>query len=210
MRDLCNTFPLHLLSLFNYCVFICIYTYIHTGKQKGVYLKTISEKLHINTSIPKLMQNSARFCFCYCSVSKLCLTLCNPMDCSTPGFTVLHHLHELTQTLVQCLWCYPTISSSVTSFFSCPRSFPASGSFPISQLFVSSGQGIGTSASILPVNIQGWPPCSPWMGLLRVFSSTTIWKHQFFNTQPSLWFTSHICTWLRGRVVSDSLQPCGL
>ena len=70
-------------------------------------------------------------------------------------------------------WCHPTISLSTAPFSFCPPSFPASGSFPMSQLFVSSGQGIGTSASTLPVNIQGWS-CSPWMGPSRVFSSTTI------------------------------------
>ena len=102
-----------------------------------------------------------------------------------------------------CLWCYPTISSSVPPFSSCPQSFPASGSFPISQFFASDGQSIGASASVLPMNIQGWFPLG-WTGLIsllskglsRVFSSTTVWKCQFFGTQLSLWSYSHICTWL--------------
>ena len=100
-------------------------------------------------------------------------------------------------------WCHPTISSSVTPLPSCLRSFPASGSFPMSQLFTSSSQSVGVSASVLPMNIQGWFPLG-WTGLIsllskglsRVFPSTTIWKHQFFGTQPSLWSNSHIHTWL--------------
>ena len=101
-----------------------------------------------------------------------------------------------------CQWCHPTISSSVAPF-SCPQSFPASGSFSMSWPFASGGQRIRTSASVLPVNIQGWFPLQltdlislQSKGLSRVFSSTTIWKHQFFITQPSLWFSSYIRTWL--------------
>ena len=102
-------------------------------------------------------------------------------------------------------WCCPTISSPVIPFSSCPRSFPASGSFPISQLSARGGQSIVTSAlaSVLPMNIQGWLPLGltglislQSKGLSRAFSSTTVQKHQFFGTQPSLWSNSHICTWL--------------
>ena len=98
-------------------------------------------------------------------------------------------------------WCYPNISFSVIPFSSCPQSFPASGSFQMSQLFASGGQSIRASASssVLPVNIQGWYPLGlialiPLLskGLSRVFSSTTVWKHRFFGTQPSLWSSSHI------------------
>ena len=101
-------------------------------------------------------------------------------------------------------WCHPTISSSVVPF-SCPQSFPASGSFPMSQFFASSGKSIGVSASasVLPMNIQDWFPLgwTGWIslqskGLSRVFSNTTVQKHQFFSVQPSLWFNSHIHTWL--------------
>ena len=102
-----------------------------------------------------------------------------------------------------CQWCYPTISSSVVLFFSCPQSFPASGSFPMNQLFASGGQSIGASASVLPMNIQGRFPLGLTdlisllsKGLSRVFSSTTVWKHQFFCSKPSLWSNSHIHTWL--------------
>ena len=94
-------------------------------------------------------------------------------------------------------WCHPTISSSVIPFSSCPQSFPASGSFPMNQLFTSDGQSIGasSSASVLPMNIQGWFPLGltdlislQSKGLSRVFSNTTVQKHQFFGSQPSLWF----------------------
>ena len=92
-------------------------------------------------------------------------------------------------------WCHPTISSSVVPFSSCLQSFPASGSFPMSQFFESGGQSIGvsSSASVLPMNIQDWFPLgwTGWIslqskGLSRVFSNTTVQKHQFFGTQLSL------------------------
>ena len=92
-------------------------------------------------------------------------------------------------------WCHPTISSSVVPFSSCPQSFPASGSFQMSQLFASGGQSIGVSASarLLPMNIQDWYPLgwTGWIslqskGLSRVFSNTTVQKHQFFSAQLSL------------------------
>ena len=101
-------------------------------------------------------------------------------------------------------WCHPTISSSVVSFSSCPQSFPASGSFPVSQLFASGGQSIGVSAStsVLPMNTQDWSPLgwTGWIslqskGLSRVFSNTTVKKHQFFGTQLSSQSNSHIHTW---------------
>ena len=102
--------------------------------------------------------------------------------------------------------CHPTISSSVTPFSSCPQSFPASGSFPRNRLFSSGGQSIGASASasVLPMNIQGWFPLGlsgsislQFTGLSRVFSSTTVRKHQFFSAQTSLWSNTHIHTTTR-------------
>ena len=102
-------------------------------------------------------------------------------------------------------WCHPTISSSVIPFSSCPQSVPASGFFQMSQLFTSGGQSIGVSASasVLPLNSQDWFPLgwTSWISLLskgfsRVFSNTTVQKHQFFGTQPSLWSNSHIRTGL--------------
>ena len=140
---------------------------------------------------------------CCCSVAKSCPTLQDSVDCSTPGFPVLHYLPEFK----------PTSTESVMPFnhliLCCPlllllQSFPASGSFPVSQLFTSGGQSIGasTSASVLPMNIQDWFPLK-WTdlifllskGLSKVFSSTTFQKHQLFATQPSLWCISHIPTW---------------
>ena len=108
-------------------------------------------------------------------------------------------------------WCHPTSSSSVTPFSSCLHSFPASASFLMSWLFHSGGQSIGdsTSAYALPVNIQGWFPLGLTglisllsKGFSRVFSNTTVQKHQFFSAQPSLWFDSHIHTWLLEKTVA--------
>ena len=102
-------------------------------------------------------------------------------------------------------WYHPTISSSVMPFSSCPQSFPASGSFQMSQLFASGGQSIGVSAStsVLPMSTQDWSPlgwtgwiCFQSKGLSRVFSNTTIQKHQFFGTQLSSPSNSHIHVWL--------------
>ena len=101
-------------------------------------------------------------------------------------------------------WCHPTISSSVVPFSSCPQSFPATGYFPMSQLFASGGQSIGVSAStsVLPMNTQDWSPLgwTGWIslkskGFSRVFSNTTVQKHQFFSAQLSSQSNSHIHTW---------------
>ena len=102
-------------------------------------------------------------------------------------------------------WCHPAISSSVVSFSSCPLTLPASGSFQMSQLLAWGGQSIGVSASasVLPMNTQDWSPLrwTGWIslqskGLTRVFSNTTVQKHQFFGAQLSLQSNSQICTWL--------------
>ena len=101
-------------------------------------------------------------------------------------------------------WCHLAISSSVVPLSSCPQSLPASGSFPMSQLFAWGSQSIGVSvlASFLPMNTQNWSPlgCTGWTslqskGLSRVFSTTTVQKHQFFGAQLSLWSNSHSHTW---------------
>ena len=158
----------------------------------------------------------------FSSVAQSRLTLCNHMDCSMPGFPVHHQLWELAQNHVHRVGGHPTISSSVIPFSSCLQSFPASGSFPMSQFFASGGQSIGAlaSASVLPMNIQDWFPLglTGWISLLskglsRVFSNTTIQKHQFFGTQLSLWSNSHIHTWLLGKAQlwlegSLSLKQC--
>ena len=102
-------------------------------------------------------------------------------------------------------WCHPTILSSVIPFSFCLQSVPSSGSFQMSQFFTSGGQSIGVSAlaSVLTMNIQDWFPLG-WTGwislrskeLSRVFSCTTVQKHQFFGAQLSLQSNSHIHTWL--------------
>ena len=132
----------------------------------------------------------------FSSVAQSCPTLCDPMNRSTPGLPVHHQLPEFTQTQrPSSRWCHPAISSSVIPFSSCPQSLPASGSFPMSQLFTWGGHSIGLSAlaSVLPVNTQDWSPLgwTGWIslqakGLSRVFSNTTAQKHHFFSTQLSL------------------------
>ena len=119
--------------------------------------------------------------------------------CPSPIPGVHSDLHPLSQ------WCHPAISSSVIPFSSCPQSLPASKSFPMSQLFAWGGQSTRVSAlaSFLPKKSQGWSP-SEWTGwisfqskgLSRVFSNTTVQKHQFFSAQPSAQSNSHIHTWL--------------
>ena len=105
-------------------------------------------------------------------------------------------------------WCHPAISSSVVHFSSCPQSLPASGAFPMSQLFAWSGQSTGVSAStsVLPMNTQDLSPLgwTDWIslqskGLSRVFSNTTVQKHQFFGAQLSSQSNSHIHTWPLGK-----------
>ena len=149
-----------------------------------------------------MFQMKVWFCFYFLllfSCYILSDSVTDPMDCSTPGFPVLHHLPVCSSSCSLNQWCHPTISSSV-AFFSCLLSFPAWESFPMSQLFESGGQSIGTSASVLPMSIQGWFPLR-LTGLIALlskrlfkkFSNTTVQKHQFFSTQPSLWSSSHIC-----------------
>ena len=152
--------------------------------------------------------NEYPYDLCYL-VTKSCSTVEESMDCSTPGFPVLVlPLPVLSPGVCSnsCplnQWCHPTISSFVVPFSSCLQSFPASGSFPMSWLFVSGGQSIGASASVLPMNIQDWLPLGLtglisllFKGLSRVFSSTPVQKYQFFSAQPSLWPNTYIRTWL--------------
>ena len=124
------------------------------------------------------------------------------LPCALPTPRVCSNSYPSSQ------WCHPTISFSVIPFSSCLQSFPASGSFPVSQFFTLGGQSIGVSvsASVLPTNIQDWFPLgwTGWISLLskglsRVFSNITVQKHQFFGTQLSLWSKSHSHTWLLGK-----------
>ena len=119
--------------------------------------------------------------------------------CASPTPRVYSNSCPLSQ------WCHPAISSSVVPFSSCPQSLPASESFPMSQLFAWGGQSIrvSASASVLPMNTQDWSPSgwTAWMSLLskglsRIFSNTSIQKHQFFGAQLSSQSNSHIHTWL--------------
>ena len=140
----------------------------------------------------------------FSSLTQSCPTLCDPMNHSTPGLPVRHQLLESTQTHVH--WVSDAIQPShpVVPFSSCLQSFLTSGSFQMSQLFGSGGQNIGVSAStsVLPMNTQDWSPLgwTHWIslqskGLSRVFSNTTVQKHQFFSTQLSVQSNSHIHTW---------------
>ena len=131
------------------------------------------------------------------------------MNYSTPGFPVNGEACSNSCPLSQ--WCHPTISSSVIPFFSCLQSFPAAGSFPMSQFFTSGDQSIrvSASASILPMNIQDWFPLglSGWISLpskrlSRVFSNTTIQKQQFFSTQLSSQSKSHIHTRPQEKIIA--------
>ena len=155
----------------------------------------VSRSIHITANNITLFKKKLKR-----SVSQFrcsCLTLCDPMDCSTPSFPVHHQLLELAQTHVH--WVgdanHPTISSSVVPFSACLQSFPASGSFLMSWLFASGGQSTGTSASasVLPISIQDRFPLGltglmslQSKGLSSVFSNTTAQKHQFFGAQLSL------------------------
>ena len=132
--------------------------------------------------------------YCCFPVTQSCLTL-RPHGLQHERLFCRSYLLEFAQIHVHWNWWrYLTILSSATPFSFCLQSFPASGSFPVSRHFTSGGQSIGTSASatVLAVNPQGWFPLgliglisSQFKGFSRVFSSTTIWNHQFFGTQPS-------------------------
>ena len=136
------------------------------------------------------------------------------MNGNTPGFPVLLSPGVCSNSCPLSQWCHPTMSSSVIPFSSCPQFFPASGSFLMNQLFTSGGQSVGTSASVLPINIQSWFPLGltglilQFKRLARVFSSTRVGKHQFFGTQPSLWspLTSTLDYWKNHSF--DYMNPC--
>ena len=144
----------------------------------------------------KHRKNPQHFC---CPVCSVLFHFLSHMDCCTPGFPILHHLLELAQTHVH--WCcHPTVLASVIPFSTCLQTFPVPGFFLMSQIFASGGESIGfsVSASVFPMNIQGWFPLGltglislQSKGLSRVFSNTTVQKHL-----PSLWSNSYIHTWL--------------
>ena len=156
----------------------------------------------------EMWSNRMSWTECFSSVQFSCSVVSNSLrphesqharpPCPSPTPRVHSNLHPSSR------WCYPAISSSVVPFSSCPQSLPASKSFPMSQLFAWGGQSTGVSAlaSFLPKNTQDWSP-SEWTGwislqskrLSRVFSNTTVQKHQFFSAQRSSQSNSHIHTW---------------
>ena len=151
----------------------CFFFYVLNGNKKiylafGVNIKYCSQfscSVMSDSLWPHVLQHSRILC---------------PLP--TPG--------ACSNSCVSSWWCHPTISSSVVPFSSCLQPFPVSGTFPMSQLFASDGQGIGASASVLPMNIQEWFPLrwTGWIslqskGLTRVFSNTTV--HHFFMVQLS-------------------------
>ena len=143
-------------------------------------------------------------CHC-CSVAQSCPALCNPTDYSMPGLLVPHHLPEFAQVHVHC------ISGAIHPSYPLTPSSPSALSFCNEQWLIvcisdDQNTGASASASVLPVNIQCWFPLrlTGLISLLSkrlsgVFSSNTIWRHQFFGVLPSLWFNSHNCTWPLGR-----------
>ena len=137
---------LHVSSLFQLS-FICSFPQCETEIRSSLEYSLLDLLFHMPLNLQ------------FSSLTQSCATLCNPMDCSMPGFPVHHQLLELTQTHIH-RWWHPTISSSVIPFSPCLQSFPASGSFPMSQFFTSGGQSIGVSAStsVLPKNSQDWFP----------------------------------------------------
>ena len=141
--------------------------------------------------------------YCCWSFLKMCSTLVMPWTAAHQDSLSFTTSWNLLKLMSLSWWCCPTISSSVTPFSWYPQSFPASASFPRSRLFISGGQSMGASVSVLPMNIQDWFPLGLTgllsllsKGLSRVFSSTTIQKHKFFSAWPSIWSNSHIHTWL--------------
>ena len=155
-----------------------------------------------------ILSSSFLFVFCFSSVQFSCSVVSDSLrphepqhtrpPCPSPTPRVYSNSHPSSW------WCHPAIASSVIPFSSCPQSLPASGSFPMSQLIAWGSQSIGVSASasVLPMNTQDWSPLgwTGWIslqskGVSRVFSNTTVQKHQFFSTQLSSQSNSHTHTW---------------
>ena len=167
--------------------------------------------VRVSSSLPNwnpsvILYKICWFCCC-CSVTELCPTLYNPKECSRPGFLVL----TLSLSLLRLMSIESVIPSNHLILCHLPsyhQFFPASESFPVSQLFTSNDQSIeaSASASVLRMNIQDWFHLAltclislQSKGLSKVFSNTTLRKHQFFGAQPSLWYNSHTHTWLLGK-----------
>ena len=131
---------------------------------------------------------------CCCSVIQSCRSLCNPMNYSTPGFPVLHHLPEFAQTHIHWVGeAIQPVSSSVVPFSSCPQSFPASGSFPMNQIFTSGGHytGASASASVFPMTIQGWFPLG-LTGLISLLSKGSKLQFSWGHFKTELIFLKNL------------------
>ena len=168
----------------------CVFGYTNLVFNREIWLEDFN--LEINSIVQ------------FSSVAQSCPTLCDPMNRSMPGLPVHHQLRSsLRLTSIESVMPSSHLFC-VFPFSSCPQSLPASESFPMSQLFAWGGQSTGVSAlaSFLPKKSQGWSPLewTCWIslqskGLSRVFSNTTVQKHQFFGAQPSSESNSHIHTW---------------
>ena len=175
---------------------------IKAGFRKGRGTRPQIANIHWIIRKAREFQENIYFCFIdyakafdcvqFSSITQSCPTLCDPMNHSMPGLPVHHQLRVYQNPCTLSLWCHPTISFSVDPFPACPQSFPASGSSQMSQLFSLGGQSIGVSASksVLPMNTQAWSPLGGTgliflqsKGLSRVFSNTTVQKHQLFSAQ---------------------------
>ena len=188
-------------SLLVYSFVCCIFKISHTSDNIQCLCFSVWHFIKHNTLKSLFMLQMTKLCyFCCCSFSVLSESLRpHRLQLMRRSLTSLSP-GSCTNSCPLSWWCHPTNSSSVAPFSSCPQSFPASRSFQMNQLFTSGAQSTGASASasVLP----GWFPLG-LIGLIslcprnaRVFFSTTVQKHKFFNPQPSLWFNSHIYTWL--------------
>ena len=176
------------------CVCACVYIHTHSSNRANGQFWVTYKSIDPNHMLSQHPATLPPF-----TVQFSCLVVSNssqphgPQDSRPPCPSPMPGVYPNSCLLSQ--WCHPTISSSVIPFSSCLQSFPASGSFQRSQLFASGGQSIGVSAStaVLPMNTQDWSSLgwTGWIslqskGLSRVFSNTTVQKHQFFGTQLSL------------------------
>ena len=204
--------PLNCQGKFTVILSPCLFFHVTNICSKNNMDKTlvIPETTNSQKAVREEGGNSS--CFCCHSVQFSCSVVSNSLrphesqhdrpPCPSPSPGVHSDSRPSSP------WCHPAISSLVVPFSSCPQSLPASQSFPMSQLFTWGDQSTGVSALalFLPKKSQGWSP-SQWTGwislqskgLSRVFSNTTVQKHQFFGTQPSSQSNSHIHTWPKGK-----------
>ena len=206
---LCSSSSRLLSPLHNFCNHHCtMHSLAVPGPNAMLKLRVVATALWLILNSNKKM---AQICFLSTIISFSSVTQLSPILCEPHG---LQHARlpclsptpgAYSNSCPSSQWCHPTISSNVIPLSSCLQSCPASGSLPISQFFASGDESIGVSASasVLPMNTQDWFPLglTGWIslqskGLSRVFSNTTVQKHQFFGVQLSLLSNSHIHTWL--------------